>query len=104
VPRRLNTGNFKIEDVRLQQNEKVTQYVQVLGTIGPPQTLGELSVLTGNKASASVIADSEEVEVLVLETSFMNIMFVRYPDMVGRFYHYLASIMARRLSFHEADS
>jgi len=102
VPRRLNTGNFKIEDIRQQQNEKITQYV--LGTVGPPQTLGELSVLMGSKASASVIADSDEVEVLVLEKSFMNIMFVRYPDMVGRFYHYLASIMARRLSFHEADS
>jgi len=73
-----------------------------LGTIGPPQTTGEVSLLIGTKASASVIADSDEVEVLILERNFINIMLVRYPDMAGRFYHYLASVLARRLNYHES--
>jgi len=48
-----------------------------------------------------VIADSEEVEVLDIDKGFIDVMFVRYPDMAGRFYHYLASVLARRLIFHE---
>jgi len=73
-----------------------------LGTIAPPQTFGEVSMLIDGKASSSVIANTDEVEVIVLDKNFINIMFVRYPDMAGRFYHYLASVLARRLSFHES--
>uniref|UniRef100_A0A6B2L0J8 Cyclic nucleotide-binding domain-containing protein n=1 Tax=Arcella intermedia TaxID=1963864 RepID=A0A6B2L0J8_9EUKA len=97
MPRRLNSGQVKTES-----RENSTQF-KILGTIGAPQTLGEISLLLNTKATASVIADSDQVEVLVLEKNFMNIMFVRYPDMAGRFYHYLASILARRLGFHESD-
>jgi len=83
-----------------QQSPKKT--IQLLGRIGPPQTLGEISLLLGGCATASVIADSDEVEVLDIDKGFIDVMFVRYPDMAGRFYHYLASVLARRLSFHEA--
>eukprot|EP01124_Arcella_intermedia_P024238 TRINITY_DN4034_c0_g1_i4.p1 TRINITY_DN4034_c0_g1~~TRINITY_DN4034_c0_g1_i4.p1 ORF type:complete len:1514 (-),score=449.67 TRINITY_DN4034_c0_g1_i4:136-4677(-) len=76
--------------------------VQKLGTIGPPQTMGEVSLLQGTKASATVIADTD-VEVIILDRHFINIMFIRYPDMAGRFYHYLASVLARRLSYHESS-
>jgi len=76
---------------------------QILGRIGPPQTLGEISLLLGGSATASVIADSEEVEVLDVEKGFIDVMFVRYPDMAGKFYHYLASVLARRLIFHESS-
>jgi len=76
---------------------------QILGRIGPPQTLGEISLLLGGSATASVIADSDEVEVLDIEKGFIDVMFVRYPDMAGRFFHYLASVLARRLIFHETS-
>jgi hypothetical protein len=91
--------NQEIKIATPRQGKEITLN---LGTIGPPQTTGEVSLLIGTKASASVIADSNEVEVLILERNFINIMFVRYPDMAGRFYHYLASVLARRLNFHEA--
>jgi len=81
----------------------ITHVIQ-LGTIGAPQTFGEVSMLIDGHASASVIADTDEVEVIVLDKNFINIMFVRFPDMAGRFYHYLASVLARRLSFHESAS
>jgi len=92
-------GSCHIERTPLGGKDRA---VRNLGTIGPPQTIGEVSLLTGSKATASVIADSDEVEVLILERNFINIMLVRYPDMAGRFYHYLASVLARRLNYHES--
>eukprot|EP01124_Arcella_intermedia_P002081 TRINITY_DN11142_c0_g1_i1.p1 TRINITY_DN11142_c0_g1~~TRINITY_DN11142_c0_g1_i1.p1 ORF type:complete len:1417 (-),score=314.61 TRINITY_DN11142_c0_g1_i1:21-4271(-) len=95
-------GTCHIEKKVIDKNNKVK--VLHLGTIGAPQTMGEVSILHGSKASASVIAASNEVEVMILDRHFIKIMFVRYPYMAGRFYHYLASVLARRLSFHESGT
>jgi len=101
-----NSGSFPTSSSSASPTSSPSTSTTVLhlGTIGAPQTFGEVSMLIDGKASASVIADSDEVEVIVLDKNFINIMFVRYPDMAGRFYHYLASVLARRLSFHDAAS
>jgi CRP-like cAMP-binding protein len=57
-----------------------------LGTMGAGQTFGEVSFLLSGGASASVIVDSDQVEVTVLEGYFINILFGMKPDIAGRFY------------------
>jgi CRP-like cAMP-binding protein len=68
------------------------------------ETFGEISFLFGQKAtakaSASVVAD-ENVDLYIIEGSWINILFVKYPGMAGRFYHYLASVLAHRLKKQE---
>jgi CRP-like cAMP-binding protein len=68
------------------------------------ETFGEVSFLfsqkTSAKASASVVADTD-VDLYIIEGSWINILFVKYPGMAGRFYHYLASVLAHRLKKQE---
>jgi hypothetical protein len=37
----------------------------------------------------------------VIEGYFINILFVRYPELAGKFYHYLSSVLANRLNKRE---
>jgi CRP-like cAMP-binding protein len=73
----------------------------VLGRMSESETFGEISFLFGGPASATIIAD-DNVELYIIEGSFVNILFVKYPSLGGRFYHYLASVLAHRLKKQEA--
>jgi len=53
---------------------------------------GEMSFLEGGAATASVIADEDAVDMYIIEGYFINIVFVKYPDLAGRFYCYIASV------------
>ena len=48
-------------------------------------------------ATASVIADSETVDVYIMEGYFINILFGRKQELAGRFYKYLAHELQRRV-------
>lgn len=74
----------------------------LLGHMYESETFGEISFLFGGRASASVIADSEEVKLYLIEGRFLDILFVKYPSLAGRFYHYLSSVLAHRLKKQEA--
>ena len=75
-----------------------------VSTMSENETFGEISFLFSRKspfkASASVVADTD-VELYIIEGSWVNILFVKYPGMAGRFYHYLASVLAHRLKKQE---
>jgi len=85
----------------IEQNEEYETIV--LGTMRDTETFGEISFLEGAPASASVIADSDNVTCYIIEGTFINILFVAYPSLAGRFYHYLASVLARRLRKQERE-
>jgi len=53
---------------------------------------GEMSFLEGGPATASVIADDDAVEMYIIEGYFINIVFVKYPELAGRFFCYIASV------------
>jgi len=71
-----------------------------LNALHESETFGEVSFLFNAPASAYVIADTD-VLVYVIEGRFVNLLFVKYPYIAGRFYHYLASVVARRLKRQE---
>lgn len=75
---------------------------RVLGTMEAGQMFGEISFLISGGATASVIADSEIVEVHVLEGYFINILFGMRPEIAGRFYKHLASVLQKRIRSREA--
>lgn len=71
--------------------------------MGEEQTFGEISFLLSGGATASVLADSEIVEVLLLEGYFINILFGIHPELAGRFYKYLATTLQRRIRSREEE-
>jgi CRP-like cAMP-binding protein len=68
----------------------------VIGSISEGETFGETSFFEGT-ASASVIVATEELEVGVIESHFLRILFDRYPRLAGRFYHHLTSVLSKRI-------
>lgn len=78
-----------------------TEGPKVVGSMEAGALFGEMSFLEGKGATASVIADSDSVEMYILEGHFINTVFVAYPDLSGRFYAYLASVIAERLNARE---
>lgn len=74
---------------------------QIVGYVEEGALLGEMSFLEDTAATASVISDEDSVDVYVLEGCFINILFVKFPDLAGRFYCYLASVIATRLKERE---
>ena len=62
---------------------------------------GEISFLEGGRASASVVCDKDDTQIAIIEGYFLEILFEYYPDLPGRFYHYLAAVLSKRLKQRE---
>jgi len=73
----------------------------VLGQMGNMETFGEIGFLMGGIGQSSVIANDNNVELYIIEGSFINALFAKYPALAGRFYHYISSVLARRLKEQE---
>eukprot|EP01125_Pyxidicula_operculata_P003980 TRINITY_DN1561_c0_g1_i1.p1 TRINITY_DN1561_c0_g1~~TRINITY_DN1561_c0_g1_i1.p1 ORF type:complete len:665 (+),score=215.25 TRINITY_DN1561_c0_g1_i1:185-1996(+) len=85
------------EDDSSSSSNSASNSTQVLGHLQSGSLFGELTFLNQVKASVSVYAASPEVYVYIIEGSFINSLFVDQPQLAGRFYSYMASILAVRL-------
>jgi len=72
----------------------------LLAQLNPGNLFGELTFLEPITAYASVIARTL-VSVYIVEGNMLNILFVCHPQLSGRFYCYLASILSGRLQERE---
>jgi hypothetical protein len=83
--------------------EKGIERKTVLGRMGKEDgVFGEISFLEGGAATASVVADENEATVYIIEGYYLDILFQRNPRLSGRFYHYLAQLLAKRVAQREA--
>lgn len=103
----LSRGQPKMKKTKLRAPETPAPEKSTdleVSTMSENETFGEISFLFSRKspfkASASVVADTD-VDLYIIEGSWVNILFVKYPGMAGRFYHYLASVLAHRLKKQE---
>jgi len=79
-----------------------------LGNLSRDALFGEVTFLQVQQkqprqeetASASVIAE-DNVSCYVVESHMMNIIFVNHPNLAGRFYSYIASVLAGRVRERE---
>jgi CRP-like cAMP-binding protein len=70
----------------------------VVGKMGQGETFGDISFLRGKGASASILADSDDgVDVAIIEGYFINTLFNVNPRFAGRFFKYLAILLAYRI-------
>jgi len=51
--------------------------------------------LTNTLATASIIADSEIVQILEIDKPMLNIAFHKYPQFAARVYHYFGTNLIR---------
>jgi CRP-like cAMP-binding protein len=64
---------------------------------------GEMSFLVSGCATASIIAEGSHVKIYVIEQKSLFLQFIHSPHLAGRFYSYLANILAARLSERELE-
>ncbi len=73
------------------------------------EIIGEISFIEGGHASASVIAKSDNVVVYIMTRDFVETALVNNPGLTGRFYKFVATILAERIrtkktvSFHTSS-
>eukprot|EP01126_Amoeba_proteus_P012268 TRINITY_DN15035_c0_g4_i1.p1 TRINITY_DN15035_c0_g4~~TRINITY_DN15035_c0_g4_i1.p1 ORF type:complete len:502 (+),score=134.42 TRINITY_DN15035_c0_g4_i1:387-1892(+) len=71
--------------------------------LDPGSTFGEISFLVGGCTSACVTAEEDTI-VHVIEGFFLNLIFDYHPDLSGRFHHYLAQTLLKRIEEREAGN
>lgn len=76
---------------------RVEKFGTEIGKLDAGSMFGEISFLLSGGATASVIADTDFVDVYILEGFFINILFQRRPELAGRFYKYLAVKLQQRI-------
>ncbi len=69
----------------------------IVASLGPDDICGEMAFLEHGKATAAVIASTEEVEVDELDSRELRAMFIAFPGLASRFYQSLSMILAQRL-------
>lgn len=89
-------GHCRIEKAIYSDGDSSPE-MRVLGTMNAGEIFGEISFLDKRGASASVLASSDEVELYGIDGDYINMLFLRQPALAGRFYHYLANQLVKRL-------
>jgi len=69
--------------------------------IGEGEIFGELSFLEGSTSSVTILADSNVVELLVMEGHMLVQLFEWKPELAARFFKYLATVIEKRLHLRE---
>jgi CRP-like cAMP-binding protein len=61
------------------------------------EIIGEISFIEGGVASASVVADSDDCVVYIMTRDFIEKALVNNPGLTGRYYKFLATLLADRV-------
>eukprot|EP01121_Diplochlamys_sp_Union-15-3_P018988 TRINITY_DN703_c0_g3_i1.p1 TRINITY_DN703_c0_g3~~TRINITY_DN703_c0_g3_i1.p1 ORF type:complete len:141 (-),score=11.03 TRINITY_DN703_c0_g3_i1:58-480(-) len=75
-----------------------SKHTKLLETLNSGCIFGEISFIEGGKASATVISSSDDTAILVIEGYYLNVLFQYHPRLAPRFYHYLCTVLAKRLA------
>eukprot|EP01126_Amoeba_proteus_P028598 TRINITY_DN28199_c0_g1_i1.p1 TRINITY_DN28199_c0_g1~~TRINITY_DN28199_c0_g1_i1.p1 ORF type:complete len:146 (+),score=33.28 TRINITY_DN28199_c0_g1_i1:435-872(+) len=102
----LNEGDpsnciFQIASGSVVIQKKTPEGVHRLGTLTKGAMFGEMSFLVSGNATASIIAEGPNVQIYVLERTSLCLLFMHYPPLAGRFFSYLANVLASRLNERE---
>lgn len=95
----LVSGECRFEKVIDGQNRVLGKMALAEGSTD--NLFGEISFLEGGKASASVVCDKDDTKVAIIEGYWLDVLFQYYPELSGRFYHYLANVLSKRLKQRE---
>jgi len=83
---------------RIERRAKDCTSPTVVASITDNEIFGEISFVQKKGATASVIVDSDETEVFIIEGYYMNRLLQLRPELASRFLHYICSVLQRRLN------
>jgi CRP-like cAMP-binding protein len=69
----------------------------IVATLGPKDLCGDMAFLGHSKATATVVARDEEVEVEEISSQALHEILEAFPRLASRFYLSLALILSQRL-------
>ena len=65
---------------------------------------GEISVLNEvGPATMSIVADTTNVDVYAIPREHINELFLKHPGLEGKFYKFIALVLARRIRQRELE-
>eukprot|EP01130_Rhizamoeba_saxonica_P018866 TRINITY_DN9597_c0_g1_i1.p1 TRINITY_DN9597_c0_g1~~TRINITY_DN9597_c0_g1_i1.p1 ORF type:complete len:1096 (-),score=267.22 TRINITY_DN9597_c0_g1_i1:18-3044(-) len=112
--REFQPGDYIIEEGT--ENQRIYQIAQGLCTVTKETAkgtqilaeidggiLGEMTFLERGPASASVVAGENGASVYIIEGFCIHSLFVNNPDLAGRFFSYIAEVIAERLDQREKE-
>ena len=70
----------------------------IVGSIGSSEIFGEISFIQVRGATASVVAESDDVQVVIIEGYYIKRLMEIYPSLAGRFLLFICSILQRRVN------
>lgn len=70
---------------------------QNYGHLPAGEVIGEASLLSEDSASTFDVIAIEETQVSWVEAYYLNILFQYKPELAGKYYRYLASILCKKL-------
>jgi CRP-like cAMP-binding protein len=68
-----------------------------LAQLHPNDIFGDISFVKETPASATIVAETDDVEVHTIDAYVLKITFEQFPNLAAKFYYYLGKIMANRL-------
>jgi hypothetical protein len=71
---------------------------QDLFTLRDGDVFGELTFLTGSNVGSYEMIVKENAKLMAIEPYYLNILFQTYPNIAGKFYCWLASVLCERLN------
>ncbi|CAK0750587.1 Cyclic nucleotide-binding protein [Gammaproteobacteria bacterium] len=76
--------------------EDPASHPQIIATLGPGQTIGEMSMIDGNHCSATVVA-AEDLTLLTMSKVSLNMLINEKPTLAVKFVLKLSRILSQRL-------
>eukprot|EP01102_Stenamoeba_stenopodia_P000971 TRINITY_DN10882_c0_g1_i2.p1 TRINITY_DN10882_c0_g1~~TRINITY_DN10882_c0_g1_i2.p1 ORF type:complete len:1058 (+),score=235.92 TRINITY_DN10882_c0_g1_i2:60-3233(+) len=113
--------SYKKDEVLIQEKLEYNNLYQIsrgscriekqgmkLGVMHQDEVFGEIGFLERTEASASVIAESNRVNVYIIEGRYLDLLFRENGSLGGRFYFYLCTLIGERLHsrhkhYHESE-
>ena len=98
---KLKTKYFKQFLYNYGSLRKIDRQVNLLGKLGVGDIFGEISFIDAGAATATVVADEQDVKLYIIEGSVLSDLFEWQPHLSTRFYKYIATILQKRLRNRE---
>lgn len=95
---------FQIAKGKCRIEKTKDDSILLLGSMGINEVFGEISFLQEGAATASIVADSDEVDIYIFEGYSINILFATQPELASRFFYYLSTMLSSRFEQREKET
>jgi len=74
-----------------------------LGIMEQGEMIGDLSFLMGKKASCTVIANEDDVQIFIVDRIYLRYLFESYPELASKFLRHICLTIGKRIYLRETE-